>query len=146
MWFGFSIALGGFILRAAAEIQMEGNFTHQIRLEKDSSHELITTGIYSICRHPSYTGWFYFLVGRELLLLNPISTIFSFISTWLFMFIRISYDVHAAIICRYEEKYLVSFFSEYEEYRKHTFTFIPFLCSVPIDEILPELKLHFLVC
>ena len=63
MWIGFSMALGGFILRAAAEIQMEGNFTHQIRLERDPSHELITTGIYSICRHPSYTGWFYFLVA-----------------------------------------------------------------------------------
>ena len=37
-----------------------------------------------------------------------------------------------AVISRYEEKYLLSFFEEYEAYRKRTYTFIPFLKSVPV--------------
>ena len=133
MWTGLSFAIGGFILRAAAEIQMEGNFTHVIRVEKETSHQLITTGIYSIFRHPSYTGWFYFLVGRDILLLNPISTIFSFITTWIIMWLRITcVALYFSLMCRYEEQHLMSFFSEYEEYRKHTYTFIPFLCAIPL--------------
>jgi hypothetical protein len=36
------------------------------------------------------------------------------------------------VISRYEEKYLLSFFEEYEAYRKRTYTFIPFLKSVPV--------------
>jgi protein-S-isoprenylcysteine O-methyltransferase len=33
------------------------NFSHTIMEEKDEEHKLVTNGIYSILRHPSYFGW-----------------------------------------------------------------------------------------
>lgn len=92
-WVGFVIASIGYLLRASAEIKMEANFTHVIRKEKDNTHELVTTGVYSIFRHPSYTGWFYYCIGREILLLNPVTFVIATVSTWFVMYYRIAWGV-----------------------------------------------------
>lgn len=92
LWVGFVMAATGFILRISAEVKLGTNFTHVIRKEKDAAHELVTTGIYSIFRHPSYTGWFYYCIGREILLLNPINFLVTTITTWLIIYYRIGYS------------------------------------------------------
>jgi protein-S-isoprenylcysteine O-methyltransferase len=38
-------------------------------------HELVTNGVYSVFRHPSYTGYFYFSVGGQIFLGNVISSV-----------------------------------------------------------------------
>lgn len=118
-WFGFVVSSAGLLLRFAAEVKLGTDFTYIIRKEKVGTHELVTNGIYSVFRHPSYTGWFYYCVGREILLMNPINFLVTAISTWLVIYYRILY----------EEKYLLSFFEEYEAYQHRTHLFIPFLSS-----------------
>ena len=127
---GICITLFGIALRASAEIEMGSNFTHLIRTEHVNSHELVTTGIYAWLRHPSYTGWFYYCVGRELILCNPFCFVLSALVNWGLLYFRIPYISICTVICSFEEKYLMSFFPEYEEYRKHTYIMIPFLPNV----------------
>lgn len=120
MYVGAVICVCGVVLRAAAEVKMEANFSHVIRKEKSGSHQLVTTGVYSFFRHPSYTGWFYYCIGREVVLMNPINFLFSTFMNWFLLYYRIPY----------EEKYLLSFFPEYEAYRRRTHIFIPFIPAV----------------
>lgn len=94
------------------------SFSHLVKSKKEDDHVLITSGIYSILRHPSYFGFFYWAIGTQLLLLNPISLIgFSYV-LWLFFSQRIEY----------EEKYLIQFFGlEYIDYKARTKVYIPFI-------------------
>ena len=117
MCIGVVVCLLGIALRAAAEVKMEANFSHVIRKEKSCSHQLVTSGVYAFFRHPSYTGWFYYCISREVILQNPLGFLFSTIMNWALLYYRIPY----------EEKYLLSFFAEYEDYRKRTRVFIPFI-------------------
>ncbi len=83
------VSSAGLLLRFAAEVKLGTDFTYIIRKEKVGTHELVTNGIYSVFRHPSYTGWFYYCVGREILLMNPINFLVTAISTWLVIYYRI---------------------------------------------------------
>jgi protein-S-isoprenylcysteine O-methyltransferase len=62
-------------LRIAAFFTCRKNFTHLVRYRKVPGHELVTNGIYSIFRHPSYTGYFYFSVGGQIFLGNVLSSV-----------------------------------------------------------------------
>ena len=124
---GLAIAAAGIILRVLAEVKMEANFSHIIQSEKSSSHQLVTSGVYSIFRHPSYTGWYYYLVGREIILHNVLGFV---ITSSLFCFLlkyRIAYFFIIGVISSYEEKFLRNMFEEYESYSKRTHVFIPFI-------------------
>ena len=89
-WFGFVISSAGLLLRFAAEVKLGTEFTYVIREEKVPTHELVTNGIYSVLMHPSYTGWFYYCVGREILLMNPVNFLVTAISSWLVIYYRIA--------------------------------------------------------
>jgi len=113
---GVLICLGGQIIRILAMYTAGKNFHHQIRLERDKSHKLVCSGIYSLLRHPSYFGWFYWSIGTQIILLNPICFCgFAFYS-WRFFYERI----------REEEDTLIAFFGEdYIRYRAQTPVGIP---------------------
>lgn len=91
MIFGMVVTVFGILLRALAEIKLEGNFSHIIRQEKSSSHQLVTTGIYRYFRHPSYTGWYYYLIGREIILHNGISFVITAVLFWIVLQARIKW-------------------------------------------------------
>ena len=61
---GLFLMTGGEALRKLAMITAESNFTHLIQTKKDKNHVLVTHGIYSLCRHPGYAGWFWWSVGK----------------------------------------------------------------------------------
>lgn len=104
---GLLIAIGGEAIRKLAMFTAGPNFSHLISSEKRPQHRLVKTGIYSMLRHPSYAGWFYWAIGTQILLLNPISTaIFAIVSREFFKD-RITY----------EEATLVEFFGD--EYRAY---------------------------
>ena len=63
----------------AAFFTAKSNFTHLVRYRKHAKHELVTHGVYSFLRHPSYTGYFYFAVAGQIFLGNWISAIGFFI-------------------------------------------------------------------
>lgn len=41
------------------------SFTHLISYDKRRDHRLVTRGVYSLFRHPSYVGWFWWSVGTQ---------------------------------------------------------------------------------
>lgn len=52
-------------LRKSAMLTAGSNFNHIVQNEKAHSHVLVTSGVYSLFRHPSYVGWFYWSVGTQ---------------------------------------------------------------------------------
>jgi len=115
---GIVIVLAGQALRAMAMIQASTNFSHMVAHKKVEGHRLVKEGVYAWFRHPSYTGFFYWAVGTQMVLQNHACFIVFAVLLWRFFRHRI----------RYEESRLVDFFGdEYREYRKETRTLIPFI-------------------
>jgi len=105
-------------LRSMAMIQASTNFSHLVAHHKVEGHRLVKEGVYAWFRHPSYTGFFYWAVGTQMVLQNHVCFIIFTSILWRFFYHRI----------RYEENRLINFFGdEYREYRKKTHTFIPFI-------------------
>ncbi|GAA5876123.1 hypothetical protein JCM16303_007030 [Sporobolomyces ruberrimus] len=101
---GFALVAAGQTLRSFAMISASSNFSHF----KLPSHQLVTSGIYSWSRHPSYAGFYWWALGTQIALGNPICSIVFMATLQWFFSIRI----------RVEEKYLVKFFGQaYKDYR-----------------------------
>lgn len=113
--FGVFLTIAGQTTRSMAMHTAGKNFSHRIATHKAPDHQLVTSGIYSILRHPSYTGFYYWAIGTQLVLLNPITLI---------VFLALLAKFFGARI-EYEEATLIRFFGEkYEDYRKRTKVFI----------------------
>lgn len=97
------------------------NFAHQIMVEKAEGHQLITHGVYAYLRHPSYFGFFYWSVGSQLFLLNPICLILYTLASWRFFKDRIPYEESLLLQC-YGEDYL--------NYMKKTIIGIPLIPTI----------------
>eukprot|EP00977_Amphora_coffeiformis_P009423 scaffold2179_cov165-Amphora_coffeaeformis.AAC.27 len=68
-------------IRSAAMITAGQSFNHIIQTYKKENHVLIEHGIYSVFRHPSYVGFYYWSVGTQLLLGNLVHAVaFSVVS------------------------------------------------------------------
>nr|CAG4649643.1 EOG090X0CFU [Scapholeberis mucronata]SVE93851.1 EOG090X0CFU [Scapholeberis mucronata] len=87
--FGLFLCLGGEIFRKTAMLTAFHNFDHLIRICREEHHQLVTSGIYSLCRHPSYVGWFYWSIGTQVILCNPCCAIAYTIISWKFFHERI---------------------------------------------------------
>ncbi|KAL4081658.1 Isoprenylcysteine carboxyl methyltransferase family-domain-containing protein [Scleroderma yunnanense] len=115
---GLILAIGGQILRTTAMIHASTNFSHSVSLRKRESHKLVTDGVYSWSRHPSYAGFFYWALGTQLVLQNFICFFGFAVVLWRFFYRR----------TQVEESALVKFFGEdYEIYRRKVGTRIPFM-------------------
>ncbi|ODV96286.1 hypothetical protein PACTADRAFT_40444 [Pachysolen tannophilus NRRL Y-2460] len=115
---GFLLMAVGQFLRSLAMSTAGSSFSHNIAERKKDDHILVTHGIYSITRHPSYAGFYCWAIGSQLLLINPICLIAFAIILWYFFSDRI----------KYEEKLLIRFFGDdYIEYKTRTGTLIPFV-------------------
>ncbi|ETO36156.1 isoprenylcysteine carboxyl methyltransferase, partial [Reticulomyxa filosa] len=97
--FGLLLVCVGQITRSMAMYTAGNNFTHLIATEKQSTHCLITHGIYKYFRHPSYVGWFYWSIGTQLLLCNPICFIAFALASWNFFKARIPLSFFFFILC-----------------------------------------------
>ena len=117
-WVGLLLVVVGETLRKVAMFTAGSNFTHQVQYRKRPNHTLVTTGVYFYCRHPSYVGWFYWSVGTQLLLCNPLCSVGYAVASWLFFNERIV-D---------EEELLIHFFGDdYIQYQSRVGTGIPFI-------------------
>ena len=75
---GLFLCFFGESMRKLAMITAGTNFNHIIQNRREEGHVLVTHGVYSLCRHPSYVGWFYWSLGTQVSLhLNSIWTLFS---------------------------------------------------------------------
>ncbi|TRX94533.1 hypothetical protein FHL15_004688 [Xylaria flabelliformis] len=115
---GLIVVFVGQAARSLAMVQAGPSFNHQIQRKKKEDHELVTTGIYSFLRHPAYFGFFYWGIGTQLVLGNPICFAGYIIVLWRFFSSRI----------KSEERDLVRFFEDdYVDYKKRVGTGIPFI-------------------
>jgi len=115
---GIILSLVGQTLRSSAMIHASTNFSHPVALKKQPGHRLVTDGIYGWLRHPSYTGFFYWALGTQLVLQNPFSFTMFAIVLWRFFYAR----------TRSEERALEGFFGvDYVQYRHRVGTLIPFI-------------------
>lgn len=127
---GLALVVFGQVFRSLAMVHAGGNFSHTVARQKREDHVLVKHGVYAyvdnpccmhltyyrIVRHPSYAGFFYWALGTQLLLLNPISTIVYIITLRRFFAQRIEA----------EEYHLVHFFgNDYTRYRARTRSGVP---------------------
>lgn len=70
----------GQVFRSLAMIHAARSFSHVVKVIKHDDHTLVTNGVYSWFRHPSYFGFFYWALATQLLLGNVASTLaFAFV-------------------------------------------------------------------
>ncbi|KAF4999443.1 hypothetical protein FGRMN_2465 [Fusarium graminum] len=115
---GLLMVTVGQCVRSVAMLQAGASFNHHVQTRKKDSHELVTTGIYSIFRHPSYFGFFYWGLGTQLVMGN-ILCFFAYAGVlWMFFSKRI----------KHEESKLIEFFQDdYVQYKQRVGTKIPLI-------------------
>lgn len=119
---GALLALSGWLLRTAALFTAQSNFTHLVAWQKSPTHSLVRHGVYRLCRHPGYLGWFLWSISTQLVLGNS----FCF-----FAYAAVSWRFFAGRIPG-EEAMLVGFFGEeYIQYAEQVPCGIPFISSLP---------------
>lgn len=79
----------GQIARSVAMITAASNFNHDVQFVKKAKHELVTNGIYQYSRHPSYAAFFYWAVGTQVFLGNPVSAVGFAVVLYRFFSMRI---------------------------------------------------------
>ena len=122
---GLVLLILGQSFRIGAEFTAKRNFTHLIATVKHPKHQLVTSGIYKISRHPSYFGFYYWSIGTQILCLNYISIIGFAFALHKFFSNRIVY----------EEQLLIKFFGQdYIDYRERTRILIPFIRNLTNEE------------
>ena len=72
---GLALILTGQLLRSFAMIHASTNFSHALAHTKREDHTLVTTGVYALARHPSYAGFFWWALGTQIFLGNPVATV-----------------------------------------------------------------------
>ncbi|KAL6257614.1 hypothetical protein P5V15_011191 [Pogonomyrmex californicus] len=123
-YFGLALCISGEIMRKLAICTAKHNFNHVVQSEKNDNHELITHGVYNICRHPSYVGWFYWSIGTQLILQNPLCILAYTLMSWTFF--------HDRVLI--EEMTLLNFFGEdYVKYQERVGTGLPFISGYKIN-------------
>lgn len=97
---------------------MGANFTHQVCTRRRAAHSLVTSGVYSLERHPSYLGFFLFALGAQLALGNPLSAALGTAAMNKFFKERVDFEEH----------FLEHFFGEeFLAYKRATFSFADYL-------------------
>ena len=64
---GVVLCVGGEVFRKLAMLTARTNFNHVVQCTHEEGHQLVTHGVYSYCRHPSYVGWFYWSIGTQVI-------------------------------------------------------------------------------
>lgn len=86
---GMLLMILGQSVRTAAMVEAGKSFNHLVQYKKHDDHKLITTGVYSYFRHPAYFGFFWYVVGSQLVMGNPLCLLGLSYATWRFFAFRI---------------------------------------------------------
>ena len=112
---GLVLAFLGFILMNWSVMALGRQFSVDVTIQED--HKLITSGPYKHIRHPRYLGIIIFFTGISLVFLSRISIIILILLLFVLLW-RI----------KDEEKLMQQEFKkDWEDYKKHTFSLIPFI-------------------
>lgn len=116
---GAVIVFGGLYIRHLAMKECSDSFNHYIATVRKPHHKLVTSGVYSILRHPSYLGFWLFAVGTQLMLNNFINLVLDVAILYYFFSKRIAYEEWMLINKFYGQEYI--------EYRKRVGVYIPII-------------------
>ncbi|KAH0549348.1 protein-S-isoprenylcysteine O-methyltransferase [Cotesia glomerata] len=123
-YIGLAICICGEIVRKLAMFTARDNFNHLVQMEKSKTHQLVTNGVYKFVRHPSYVGWFYWSIGTQLILKNPVCLLAYAVASWQFFYNRVIL----------EEITLLRFFGEdYVKYQENVGTGLPFISGYKLN-------------
>jgi len=117
---GLCMMLLGQCLRTNAMCTAGSNFTHIVAFSRRPSHQLVERGVYAFFRHPAYLGWFFWSIGTQVALGNPICSVGYALAAWSFFADRIPAE---------EVALLNMFGSRYAEYASKTIIGIPWIYS-----------------
>ena len=113
---GIFMIITGITFRALAVRYLGKYFTPTVQIKED--HQLITTGPYSIVRHPSYTGAFLAIVAGGVVLESLVGFIISCTAMIIAYYVRIGIE---------ERELTANFGNAYEQYQKNTKMIIPYV-------------------
>lgn len=82
------MAIGQFT-RTTAMAHAGSNFNHTVQVKRKEGHELVTSGIFSWFRHPSYFGFFWWGLGTQVVLGNVVCFLGYAVVLWRFFASRI---------------------------------------------------------
>ncbi len=111
---GGAIGLIGFVIALMSYRALGRNF--RVYAAPRRSGTLVTSGIYSRVRHPMYTGMILMFLGYVLFFNSLFSVPFWLAFTLLYLVKSVK-----------EERILADHFPEYDEYRKRTWKFLPYV-------------------
>ncbi|CAN8098467.1 unnamed protein product [Discula destructiva] len=115
---GVAAVVVGQTVRSVAMVQAGPSFNHHVQETKKASHVLVTTGLYGTLRHPSYFGFYWWVLGIQLAMGNVVCFL---------VYVVVLYRYYSNRI-PHEERFLIEFFGdEYVDYRKKVGTKIPFV-------------------
>jgi protein-S-isoprenylcysteine O-methyltransferase len=86
---GLALMIVGQTVRTLAMAQAGRNFNHTVQVERKQDHTLVSWGIYSVLRHPSYFGFFWWGLGTQLVLQNVLCFCAYTVVLWRFFADRI---------------------------------------------------------
>lgn len=115
---GSGLVLGGMLMRVLAMATAASNFSHTLRSNLATEHALITHGIYRVVRHPSYAGFYLFVLGGQILLGNPVCGV---------LYALVLHKFFRDRICVEEQSLMRQYPKQYVEYRQRTWSGVPFL-------------------
>ena len=110
---GTVMIASGAVFNIMGRLQLKRNWANQIKIYDDQS--LITSGIYSLVRHPLYASIMLMLFGGSIVYANYISAILTAVVFIPFMYHR----------ARQEEIMLEQQFKSYSDYKRKTGMFFP---------------------
>lgn len=112
---GIGIYLLGLATAVAGRVQLGRNWANLEDFQVKSKQSLVRHGIYGYIRHPIYTGDLLLLTGLQLAL-----------NSWLVLAVTVPL-LTIAKQASAEEEILSEAFEEYDDYRRKTKKFIPFI-------------------
>lgn len=89
---GVFLIILGECIRKTAWLTARHSFNHRLQTERKQGHVLVTWGIYRYTRHPSYTGWFLWAIGTQVLLGNCVCALGFGIVAWRFFRTRVEIE------------------------------------------------------
>jgi protein-S-isoprenylcysteine O-methyltransferase Ste14 len=113
---GIVMIITGITFRALAVRYLGKYFTPTVQIRED--HHLITTGPYSIVRHPSYTGAFLAIIAGAVVLESLAGFIISCMAMIIAYYVRIGIE---------ETELTARFGDDYRNYKKRTKMIIPYV-------------------
>jgi protein-S-isoprenylcysteine O-methyltransferase Ste14 len=112
-WVGFGLGLASLALLTWTQVELGKQWSAQLQLREE--HDLVTSGPYSLVRHPMYTA--VFALGTALALVS---------ANWAFVLITLAAVAGlSARVPREEQMMIEQFGGQYLEYMKKTGRFLP---------------------